>query len=399
MSQQQEVSQSNRISAEEQSSRVNNLKADAYERLAMGARLVQLEEIESEDEELDALEALEAIDVDNQGRLVYATKAGVQKPVRKDQQKKNLGKLAERVAKEAEMAKAKVVRPRTYEPPSVEVEMEEAEASTAAAPKKRTPKEPVIKRTLRNDILDLPSVNDIIRNKVMNAEILFKLTLPEMALLSDPLRKYLFGRTVKDSEIAKEQQGGSSSQEVPAANNPNEPPVIVRSNRLAAQPLLSARSGTFEITIRGQQIRALFDSGSEINRIGWSDILRLGLPYSESVQWGMTCANGSREMLDIVATYVTVSIGDVDVVCHLFATKGKDCDFLLGRPFEIQAHAQFTNEFDGSYTCKIWSVDGTKEAKFQLAGPREHGGRTANTRSIKVDMGEVEGVLGKVLAQ
>ncbi|KAL7268672.1 hypothetical protein RUND412_008696, partial [Rhizina undulata] len=50
-----------------------------------------------DEEEIDP----EDFDIDENGRLVYATRAdrgGVKKPVRKDQQKQNLGKLAERVA-------------------------------------------------------------------------------------------------------------------------------------------------------------------------------------------------------------------------------------------------------------------------------------------------------------
>ena len=64
---------------------------------------------------------------------------------------------------------------------------------------------------------------------------------------------------------------------------------------------------------------------------------------------------------------VPVDIGGVEIAVPVFVMEESNQDLLLGRPWEWMAWATFTNEDDGSHTCRIKSPDGRRIVQFTAA--------------------------------
>jgi hypothetical protein len=125
-----------------------------------------------------------------------------------------------------------------------------------------------------------------------------------------------------------------------------------------------AESGLLLITINGVELRPTSDSGSEINRMGWSEFDSLGLLYDNSIYCTMTGITGHKTPVSCCIHQTPVKFGAVTVHMAIFASRGVEREFIFGPPFELAALIQWENRCHGSLWGTVWSSDRSRNATF-----------------------------------
>src|SRR5579859_5333975 len=89
----------------------------------------------------------------------------------------------------------------------------------------------------------------------------------------------------------------------------------------------------------------------------------------EEKSWVRLCGDDERVGSSCLGVChdVPVDIGGVMVKTHVFVVKHAAQDLLLGRPWEREARAIFTNADNGDYLCTIRSQDGRRVVDFCAA--------------------------------
>ena len=119
------------------------------------------------------------------------------------------------------------------------------------------------------------------------------------------------------------------------------------------------------------KVDSLLDDGSEVNLMPWRTFERLDLPIDKDISWRISTFNTGSDTEAHgclgVCYSVLIDIGMVEVKVPVFIMSDSNQDLLLGRPWARMARANFINEDDGSYTCRIKTPDGRRIVQFCAA--------------------------------
>jgi hypothetical protein len=110
----------------------------------------------------------------------------------------------------------------------------------------------------------------------------------------------------------------------------------------------------------------LIDSGSEMNDMSkglWEQGQDL-LPIDIDIRWSIGSANSTLDRVYGVCHSIIVDIGGVEITGPVFVLEGASQQFILGRPWERRARAQYDNRDDGSLYISITSTDNKRRAIF-----------------------------------
>ena len=92
------------------------------------------------------------------------------------------------------------------------------------------------------------------------------------------------------------------------------------------------------------------------------------LPIDTEIDWKISSfdSGSSPERSNVLGVChdVPVNVGGVEEKTHIFVVRGSAQKLLLGRPWEREVRAQYTNEDDGTYTVAIKSKDRSRKVKF-----------------------------------
>lgn len=359
------------------------------QRASTGVRLVRMEEMEqssegeySEGEEERYEEYEAAVYAARQGGRMgqkaggEASRIGPKEPARVEKRAPGTQRqedLRRKVEAQLALPKAKAPRNRDYGAPleqdmeldpmgdaEPEVEVEVLVPDDTARAKKRAPPQ---KRALRNDLAELSPAETIFQR--LTSERTATVSLAELASVSPAFKRYLYGRAGQTGHAGQQEEKASPVH----ARNTRASPQAARGRNQQGETEYAAESGLIPAVINGVTLYPTGDNGSEINRMGWSDFLSLGLPYDDEVDWTMTGITGDAVPLSCCIHKASISIGGVVVDTPIFASPGVEGEFILGRPFERESLLQWDNRADGSMWGTVTSSDGTKKARFQAVKP------------------------------
>lgn len=147
--------------------------------------------------------------------------------------------------------------------------------------------------------------------------------------------------------------------------------AVVRVASLRKQALFAVACPTVYVHIGDVKVRALLDSGAEINCITRRLAYEAMLPVRKGTAISLVAATGDKACFIGVCDDVEVSLGGAVVTTPIFVVDQSDHDLILGRPFARAARMQSTNMDDGSLEVSIHSDDGTKKVSFP-AVPARH---------------------------
>ena len=114
------------------------------------------------------------------------------------------------------------------------------------------------------------------------------------------------------------------------------------------------------------RVKMLIDSGSEMNVMSkglWERAQDL-LPIDIVVNWSIGSANCTHDRVYGTCHAVAVDIGGVEITVPVFILEGASQQFILGRPWERLAQAQYNNQDDRSLYISIKSIDNKRRAIF-----------------------------------
>lgn len=86
------------------------------------------------------------------------------------------------------------------------------------------------------------------------------------------------------------------------------------------------------------------------------------LPIDTNISWYVGSANATHNKVFGVCHSVSVSIGGVEIDVPVFVLEGAAQDFILRRPWERKARAQYDNREDGSLYITISTTDSPRRA-------------------------------------
>ena len=127
----------------------------------------------------------------------------------------------------------------------------------------------------------------------------------------------------------------------------------------ALPTIIGKLEGRFRVTM-------LIDSGSQMNVMSkelWEKVQDL-LPIDTDVSWSIGSGNLTHNRVYGVCHSVMVDIGGVEITGPVFVLEGAAQQFILGRPWERSARAQYDNRDNGSLYISIKPADGKRRAVF-----------------------------------
>src|SRR5579859_5824121 len=236
--------------------------------------------------------------------------------------------------------------------------------STSVPHSVEKPGEPKAKYQLLSKLSETLSVEDI-GAKILDTPV--ALPLSELLSVSGDLSTFIHEQTRK-RRVPVEQFRSQTVATVTTA------PGIIRAsiNSISGEASFYAcPSGRVKATIDDTiKIEALLDSGSEVNIMPKRTFDRLDFPIDKNIEWHIN-GFGDDERVGSsclgVCHDVPVDIGGVTVKTHVFVVKHAAQNLLLGRPWEREARAIFTNADNGDYLCTIRSQDGRRVVDFCAA--------------------------------
>jgi hypothetical protein len=337
---------------------------------SFGVRIARMDETDSDNGEDDGEDDSEIEgegkvededqdeDEDDPEAMVYVSAI---KPARVEKrrptaEKKRVEDLQRKIEQQSRLPAPRVSRPRAHPPAIVEtidMDMDPCPPPAPAKSEKKAKREKptASRRSFRSDIADATPEEDIFRR--IAAEKSINISLAELASVSPSFKRYLYGKATPSTPPSAQASKAQSARV-----------------RRAKEVEYAAESGLLPITINGVELRPTGDSGSEINRMGWSEFESLGLPYDDSIEWAMTGITGHSAPLSCCIHEAPVKIGGVTIHTSIFASPGEEGEFILGRPFERAALMQWENRPDGSLWGTVWSSDRARKATFLAVSPK-----------------------------
>ena len=206
-----------------------------------------------------------------------------------------------------------------------------------------------------------------IGEKLMDTPV--TLNLREVFAASSEISTYIHDQTRKRRKLIDPDLEAmvTSTEPAPATVSP-----IIQVNSATMAPLYACASGRAKAVVNGGlKVDSLLDDGSEVNLMPWRTFEQLDLPIDKDISWRISTFNTGSETEAHgclgVCHSVPIDIGGVEVKVPVFIMSDSNQDLLLGRPWARMARANFNNEDDGSYTCRIKSPDGRRIVQFCAA--------------------------------
>jgi hypothetical protein len=244
------------------------------------------------------------------------------------------------------------------------------------------PPEPKQKYQLLSKLSEVKSIEDI-GSKILETPV--AIPLSELLSVSSDLSTFIHDQTRKrrvpvetpraQTTIAATGAPGATSTTTQHLNN------IAKVNSISGgESLYACPSGRIKATIDGTlQVEALLDNGSEVNLMPKRTFDKLNFPIDKNIEWYINGFGDDEEMAGSscmgVCHDVPIDIGGVTVRTHVFVVKHAAQDLLLGRPWERESRATFTNRDNGDYYCTIQSQDGRRIVDFCAARGQHHRNR------------------------
>ncbi|RYE25652.1 MAG: hypothetical protein EOP45_04585, partial [Sphingobacteriaceae bacterium] len=155
--------------------------------------------------------------------------------------------------------------------------------------------------------------------------------------------------------------------------------------------LYSTPLGHVEITVGKMKLKALIDSGSQINIIPLKIMQRLPVQTMVNLKSGVRGISGHRTPLCGIAENVRIDIGaNIGGMVHFFVAEDNDTPILLGRPFLFDFEAQLSFEEDIGERLSIKDTRGVW-MKIRLCEPD----RGTWERKLNVNVEERQGFIIK----
>ena len=230
-----------------------------------------------------------------------------------------------------------------------------------------------------------------IGEKIMNASV--QLTIRDILAVSNDVSNYLHEQTRK-KRIPLEAAGAAEGSQPDPVNAATTNAEVNQTTVQPPKTFYALPSGQAKVILNDEvSVVGTLDDGSELNLIPERIYKRLSHPIDKNIDWRINGYDARRteeiEELDSkncvlgVLHDVLVDIGGVAVKAHVFVVKHCNADLILGRTWASSAHAQFTNEEDGSYTVSIKSLDGKRQVKFTAVPPDHERNREFVRDSLK----------------
>ncbi|KAJ7259778.1 hypothetical protein C8J57DRAFT_1072943 [Mycena rebaudengoi] len=120
---------------------------------------------------------------------------------------------------------------------------------------------------------------------------------------------------------------------------------------------LAFATGMVTVLIKGQEVRCLVDTGSELNLVSHSLVQSLGLPNDiEGTRWSLSGVNGGSDRLMGLCRDVPMRVGGHNFDHHLFVSRqnpGKQ-EIILGQPWIQWFSGRIDLDRDGSMDLCLW---------------------------------------------
>ena len=225
--------------------------------------------------------------------------------------------------------------------------------------KKAAPKGKKLSKELKNSAKE---ASEKLLMALMNTEVK-GLTIKDLLGASPLLHKMVFQNFPPETgEEAKEVAEVSVSEALVAGEDEE------RSQLWAVGTL------KFEVIIGSGVVRAMFDSGAEVNILLYPIALSLGLAVRTNVTVRMKGAGNHKSPFIGYVPDVPVKIGDVIVRQPFFVLERGSTSCILGRPFETVTRMLRQTMNDGSVQLTIFdSEDDSCQTTFQVYKPGDAG--------------------------
>lgn len=116
-------------------------------------------------------------------------------------------------------------------------------------------------------------------------------------------------------------------------------------------------------------IRALIDSGSEVNLMSMK-VYNEGLfPVDRDIEWGVNGINADRNALWGACPSVSTRIGNIVELMNIFVHVNLPYPIILGQPFITEMRMETKILDDGTHFAKIRSKDGLRVVQFPTCHP------------------------------
>ncbi|KAJ1502237.1 hypothetical protein HMI55_002992 [Coelomomyces lativittatus] len=134
----------------------------------------------------------------------------------------------------------------------------------------------------------------------------------------------------------------------------------------------SAPCGYINLVVNGVPIRALWDSGAEVNLMRASKAKEISVNVTEGATI-LRGFDGSSSITTGTARSVHVDVGGIQGLLFFIVVENVNEDIILGRPFEVAFQTTSAVLGDGTYTGTAQNYDGTKRVTLAvLKGPTGH---------------------------
>jgi hypothetical protein len=120
---------------------------------------------------------------------------------------------------------------------------------------------------------------------------------------------------------------------------------------------LAFATGMITVLIKGQEVRCLVDTGSELNLVSLSLVQSLGLPNdTEGTRWSLSGVNGGSDRLMGLCRDIPMRVGGHNFDHHLFVSRqspGRQ-EIILGQPWIQWFSGRIDFDRDGSMDLRLW---------------------------------------------
>jgi len=212
----------------------------------------------------------------------------------------------------------------------------------------------------------------VVGEKIMNAPL--TLTIKEFLAVSPDMSNYIHEQTRRKRAPI---EPGSAALAVVDARSASVSHSIEK-------PFYALPSPRTKVVINGEvSVRALLDTGSELNIMSAECFRTMDYPIDENINWRINGYNSGIEneleerygwsdgQVVGVLHNLPIEIGGIEVKQHVFVVEHLPAKLILGRPWERTTRMTYSNEDDGCLWVTFRSPDNMKEVRT-LAVPADH---------------------------
>ncbi|KAJ1503203.1 hypothetical protein HMI54_008324, partial [Coelomomyces lativittatus] len=223
-------------------------------------------------------------------------------------------------------------------------------------------------RIVNPDMYTYREVSDRANDLLMEAFAAGTTEVPNSVFLNHP---EIFKRHRLIQMKSKKREGGETGNF--PNNGLNQVMDHLIPNRLAnitpspnqRENLTCAPCGYINVVINGTSVRALWDSGAEVNLMQEKTARSLGINVTEGPS-NIRAFDGSLSSTKGGASSVLVDIGGVHGLLYFVIVDRANDEVILGRPFEMAFQTTSAVLGDGTYTGTVQNHDGTKKVSLSI---------------------------------